>query len=249
MASEVAELSQAAARLQESVYTRHLRSRLALRNYVRIANDIVAQQPLGRVLDWGAGFGQISFLLRRRGLAVTAYDYRPQEVRGMRVTTTALDSKVPLVLSDDPIRLPFQDSSFDGVISCGVLEHVDNEPATLQELWRVLKPNGTFLIYQLPQEWGYLEWIVRRFRLGYSHDRRYTTRGIRRLLGAYGFQVKRVAYANMLPKTFTGLPSRVRTAFDLFPNTLLALDTGLSRVPGLNRVAGVLEVTARKVIS
>lgn len=249
MANEVAELSQAAARLQESVYTRHLRSRLALRNYVRIANDIVAHQAQGRVLDWGAGFGQISFLLRRRGLKVTAYDYRPHEVRGIHITTTALDTQVPLVLSDDPIGLPFLDASFDGLISCGVLEHVDNEPATLQEIWRVLKPNGTFLIYQLPQEWGYLEWIVRRFRLGYSHDRRYTTRGIRRLLAAHGFEVTRIAYANMVPKTFTGLPSSVRTAFDFFPNTLLALDRVLSHIPGLNRVAGVLEVTARKVIS
>ena len=245
---EIAGLTRAAARLPETVYTRHLRSRLALRNYARIANDVVSHLPQGRVLDWGAGFGQLSYLLRRRGLSVIGYDYRPNEVRGVRATVTALDSSVPLMLSDDPIKLPFVEESFDGVISCGVLEHVDDEHASLEEIWRVLQPNGLFLVYQLPQEWSYLEYIVRRFKLGYAHERRYTARGIRKLLTEQGFAVETVGFANMLPKTFTGLPNLVRRGFDLVPGPLISADQGLSRVPGLNRIAGVLEVVARKTL-
>jgi len=45
--------------------------------------------------------------------------------------------------------LPFSDSFFDAVTCIAVLEHVFNPPNVLNEIHRVLKPNG-FLIMQVP---------------------------------------------------------------------------------------------------
>jgi ubiquinone/menaquinone biosynthesis C-methylase UbiE len=42
--------------------------------------------------------------------------------------------------------LPFDDDSFDGVFMNEVLEHVDNEGASLNEIRRVLRPGGTLVL-------------------------------------------------------------------------------------------------------
>jgi ubiquinone/menaquinone biosynthesis C-methylase UbiE len=236
-------LARAIAAHAGNVYARHLLSRLALRNYQRIANDVARYAAGKRLLDWGAGFGQMAFLLRRRGVRVVAYDYAPGQ-RGLRFGVTALDASVPLLTSGEPVALPFRDASFDVALSCGVLEHVGDEAGSLAELRRVLRPGGLLAIYQLPQQWSYLEFVVRRLRLGYAHPRRYTLRGARRLLAAHGFRVVRARRANMLPKTLTGLPPAARRALDIAPGVVLAADRALAALPGLNQLAGVLELAA-----
>lgn len=42
--------------------------------------------------------------------------------------------------------LPFKDESFDRITSTHVLEHIPNIVKTMNEAWRVLKPNGKFNI-------------------------------------------------------------------------------------------------------
>ena len=52
--------------------------------------------------------------------------------------------------------LPFPDASFDVVSCCDVLEHIEDWPATIAEIHRVLKPNGIFLfdtINRTPYSW------------------------------------------------------------------------------------------------
>lgn len=242
---ELEELRRRAALHQDNPYARHLLSALGLRNYQRIADDVARWAGDGRLLDWGAGFGQLSLLLRRRGLRVVAYDYVPGQVEP-RFGATVFDPDTPLVTSGQPVALPFREGSFESALSCGVLEHVPDQRGSLDELRRVLRPDGLLLVYQLPQEWSYLEFVVRRLRLGYAHPHRYTLRGARRLLERHGFEVLSGRRANMLPKNLTGLPPRARSPLDIAPDAVLALDGALASVPVLNWFAGVLEITARR---
>jgi ubiquinone/menaquinone biosynthesis C-methylase UbiE len=158
----------------------------------------------------------------------------------------------PVVRSLDPVALPFETATFEAVLSCGVLEHVDehsqpgNELKSLREIARVLKPGGSFLIYQLPQQYAWQEALIRRFKLGYSHPRRYTAGEIERLLRDAGYRVTRIRRANLIPKNLTGLPRSVRRIYNRFSQPLLALDRGLSSVPLLNQVAGVMEIVAQR---
>jgi len=53
----------------------------------------------------------------------------------------------------DAVFLPFENNSFDYIISTDVLEHVVDAPAALKEIYRVLKPGGkAFIVIADPSE-------------------------------------------------------------------------------------------------
>jgi 2-polyprenyl-3-methyl-5-hydroxy-6-metoxy-1,4-benzoquinol methylase len=231
--------------------TLHLRSKLTILTYQRIANEISAQLPKNQkiaLLDWGAGFGQMSYLLAKRGIDVTSFNYIENQAESFVNQTHyqfgGLD--LPLVTTNDSVKLPFPDQHFDVVLSCGVLEHVENERGSLAEVRRVLKPQGFFFVYQLPQKGSWLEFIIGKLKLGYVHERKYSGKGIRQLLSEEGFNINFLRRANMLPKNFTGMPSIFKKLFEKQPQFVLAVDKLLARVPGLNLISGIFEITARK---
>lgn len=237
----------AAGRAQGLSHFLHLDQPIGILNYIRIANEITQAIPArGRLLDWGCGFGQMTYLLRRRGFDVTAYDVGPAD----QLPDVPLTRAVTVVRSSHPTELPFDSGSFDVVLSCGVLEHVDefsepgNELKSLAEIRRVLKPRRHFLIYQLPQQYAWTEALMRHLQRGYTHPRRYTARQIRRILHATGYQVERLRRNNLFPKNMTGLPDALRTLYSRFAGPILALDALACRIPVLNEVAGVMEVLA-----
>ncbi|MCS7150916.1 MAG: class I SAM-dependent methyltransferase [Endomicrobia bacterium] len=41
---------------------------------------------------------------------------------------------------------PFEDNEFDIVYACHILEHLDNPIKVLEEIWRILKPNGKLVL-------------------------------------------------------------------------------------------------------
>jgi SAM-dependent methyltransferase len=228
----------------------HLDQRVGVWNYIRIANDIAGQVPSGRVLDWGCGYGQMTYLLRRRGLEVSAFDIgEPGEDS---LPDIPLCHGLEVIRTDHPTKLPFEEGVFDAVLSCGVLEHVDessepgNELESLREIARVLRLGGRLLIYQLPQQHAWQEAVARRLRRAYFHARRYTASEISAMLRDAGYSVKKLRRANMLPKNLTGLPCVVRRVYSRFGRVLLLADAALCRVPGLRAVAGSLEVTAER---
>lgn len=226
----------------------HLDQPIGIWNYIRIANEIADRVPRGRLLDWGCGFGQMTYLLRRRGFNVTAFDVGEPD---KHLPDLPLTRNLGVIRSTHPTQLPFPDDAFHTVLSCGVLEHVDefsepgNEVISLREIRRVLKPDGHFLIYQLPQQYTWQEAVTRTLRLGYSHPRRFTEREIRKLLHLTGYRVERLIRNNMLPKNLTGVPNGVRSLYSRFSSIILRADAALSAVPLLNRLAGVMEIVAR----
>src|SRR6187431_1410213 len=118
----------------------NLRSGPQMREYAAMA-DRIAADGHGRLLDWGCGWGQVTALLRERGVDVHAFDYRPDEGA---VGETPLERfpDIACTFSPEPVALPFDDASFDAVLSCGVLEHVQDPAGSLAELQRVLRPGG-----------------------------------------------------------------------------------------------------------
>lgn len=191
----------------------------------------------------------MTYLLQKRGFSVTPFDIGPDDVALRDVPLTR--SIPPIVQTLDPVALPFESASFDTVLSCGILEHIDehsrpgNELKSLQEIARVLRPGGMFLIYQLPQRYTWQEAVIRRFTLGYAHPRRYTAPEISRVLNDAGFNVKRIHRANLIPKNLTRMPGSLRRVYSRFSLPLIRLDGWLCQVPMLNRVAGVMEIAAQ----
>lgn len=194
-----------------------------------------------RVLDWGCGEGQISDLLWRGGLDVTAFDYRPDLEEG--VWTLERYRHLSAHMSPDPRRLPFADGTFDAVLSCGVLEHVEDPDASLEEIKRVLVPAGTFYVYKLPNRASYLEAIARRTGMYYhgacEHDRLYSRRTAVELLERHDFTVLEARRMNILPLTITG---RVASGA---ARPIWAVNRALSAMPGLNLLATNVQLIAQ----
>ena len=218
----------------------NVRSGPQAREYEAIVERIRRDAPRS-ILDWGCGFGQVTQLMRRAGLDVTAFDYRPGPgTDGPQPLQRYPDLRVHL--SSDPVALPFADASFEAVLSCGVLEHVLHPDASLEEIKRVLAPGGTFYVFKLPNRYSYLEHLARGMGLYYHGaeplDAVYTRRSARALLRRHGFQVKEVQLANMLPLTLPGRPA-ARAA-----GAIWAANRILGRVPGLNLLATNLELVA-----
>ena len=212
-----------------------------MKEYEGIVRRIARDSPRS-ILDWGCGWGQITSLLRRAGLEATAFDYAP-ELDEPTVGPLPRYPEIEAHFGPDPVELPFADDSFDAVLSCGVLEHVERPHESLDEIGRVLRPGGTFYVYKLPNRASYLEWIARRLGLYYhganEHDAVYSLGSAEDLVRSHGFEVTESRYANMLPLTLTsGLANRAAPV-------VWASNRGLARLPALNRVATNVELVAR----
>ena len=218
----------------------NLRSGPQMLEYEAIVARIAADRP-GRLLDWGAGFGQVTALLRDAGVDVTAFDYQPDVEDGVHPLERYPGLEVHL--SSDPRALPFDDAAFDSVLSCGVLEHVLDPDASLDEIRRTLRPGGTLYVFKLPNRHSYLERIARAAGLYYHgaepHEKVYSEREARALLESHAFRVDEIRVANMLPLTLSAAPAR------LLARPIWALNRALARVPGLSRLATNVELVAR----
>lgn len=81
-----------------------------------------------------------------------AFYKRFKKLKHLEYTTTDLISPLADVKADI-CNLPFKDHSFDFILCNHVLEHIPNDTKAMQELYRVLKPNGTAIL-QIPQDYN-----------------------------------------------------------------------------------------------
>jgi demethylmenaquinone methyltransferase/2-methoxy-6-polyprenyl-1,4-benzoquinol methylase len=98
----------------------------------------------GRVLDVAAGTAGVSLMLTDRGdVTTTAIDLSAEMLlRGQRrVSRRERDTRIRLVLGRAE-QLPFPDDTFDALTFTYLLRYVADPVATLQELFRVVRPGG-----------------------------------------------------------------------------------------------------------
>ena len=116
--------------------------------------ELLDAAPGGLVLDLGCGRGEVMAELHRRGVDVVGIDYSED---ALTLSADLLDrEQAPRRLGRcDAARLPFADDSFDRVLMGDVIEHLEWEhgEVALQEVRRVLKPEGVALVHTAPNLW------------------------------------------------------------------------------------------------
>jgi SAM-dependent methyltransferase len=98
--------------------------------------------PGMRVLDVAAGTGNASLPAARRGASVTASDLTPELLEAGRRRAEAAGLGLEWVEADAE-RLPFEDGSFDAVISSIGAMFAPHHQEVADELVRVCRPGGT----------------------------------------------------------------------------------------------------------
>jgi SAM-dependent methyltransferase len=158
------------------------------RIFLSFLNSHLPPRPDGarRILDVGCGTGTMIGHLRRYG-EVSGVDPSPEAVSFCR------ERGIEGVSRLDGLPLPFDDGRFDLVTAFDVIEHIDDDTATLRDLRRVLRPDGRLLV-SVPAFrflWGPQDEIS-------EHKRRYTAGELAGRLRAADFSVLRLTYFNTL---------------------------------------------------
>jgi len=142
----------------------------------------------GRFLDLGGGWGAYTVLARDLGFDALSID---REDAAADVPSVVCD------IAED--TFPIESSSIDVVFSKSVLEHfyITQLPHLMQEVVRVLKPGGAFVV--MTPDW---DSNVRNFYRVFSHVTPYTQESLSQCLRMYGFDSVKVDKLVQLPITW-----------------------------------------------
>jgi SAM-dependent methyltransferase len=126
--------------------------------------DLLAVPPRGVVLDVGCGNGRYLGPIRERGGAVVGCDRSAGMLPGAPGVA---------VLVADVTDLPFRTGTFDRVLAAHMLYHVEDRPAGVRELRRVLAGGGTCVVVtngaaHTESIWSLVERAIRRSDPGWQ---------------------------------------------------------------------------------
>lgn len=138
-----------------------------------------------RILEAGCGTGGNIALLRRFG---TVRAMEPDEASRSYVQETHGLAVDPGLLPDG---LPYAPASFDLVCAFDVIEHVDDDRASVRKLGELLAEKGV-LVLMVPA----YQWMWSHHDELHHHKRRYTRREFVRVLEEAGLRVTRATYFN-----------------------------------------------------
>lgn len=135
-----------------SLYNSMSRSRIFLRYYELLADDIVSCCPEGQILDIGTGPGRLLMKLSEKSpdLRLTGLDVSSAMVAKARDNLADAGLSEAIKVEEGNVEhMSFADDSFDAVVSTGSIHHWKDPTAGLNEVHRVLKHEGYALMYDL----------------------------------------------------------------------------------------------------
>nr|WP_239454190.1 class I SAM-dependent methyltransferase [Bacillus suaedaesalsae] len=111
--------------------------------------ELLNLQPKERVLELGCGAGYaINLILEHNAVEqVVGLDISPTVIKSARKRNKkAIEENRAILVQGNVQSLPFPERSFDKIFSIHTVYFWENVYKTLSEIYRVLKPGGTFMI-------------------------------------------------------------------------------------------------------
>jgi len=154
-------------------------------NYNALLLDLILRSARGRrrMLDFGAGIGTFSKLLRRKGIDVVCVE------PDVYLSDALAREGFPTFRDLDQVP----DGSFEFIFALNVLEHIEDDRAMLNRLGAKLRKEGGLLVYVPAFNclWTSLDDKVK-------HYRRYRRAGLERLTHSVGLSVRKSRYVDSL---------------------------------------------------
>lgn len=122
--------------------------------------------PDTRLLDAGCGIGVFTRFYASRGFSVTAFDLTDTALKITKKSLELNNLKAD-IYQGSVEALPFDDNSFDYIVSNGVIHHTPDDKRAMREFYRVLKPGGKASIAVYYKNWLLDQsfWLITRFFL------------------------------------------------------------------------------------
>ncbi len=108
--------------------------------------DALGEAARGSVLDVACGPGTLSAAIAKTAREAVAFDLTPQMLKkaAQRCAEAGLDNV--RFHEGNATELPFADATFDAVVTRLSVHHFDRPSRVMSEIFRVLRPGGTFVV-------------------------------------------------------------------------------------------------------
>ena len=206
-----------------------------VKNYFR--GTIIKQKQ--KLLDVGSGSGQ--FLYEMKQFGFNAQGVEPSSFNKQSSKEHKINVK-----NTDLISAKFPSNSFDVITMNQVLEHTSNPSEVINEIYRILKNNGT-LIISVP---NYNSFAHRVFKENWyqldipRHLFHFTDKILAKELEKKGFRIQKIRY-NSRPTQFT-ISLRRKLNLKRNPKTLNILFYPLTWIVNLTKQGDSIEIWAKK---
>jgi 2-polyprenyl-3-methyl-5-hydroxy-6-metoxy-1,4-benzoquinol methylase len=162
------------------------------RNYNRwIYNSI--KSCLGKnILEAGCGIGKMTEFLLENEREVLGIDINKSHIARIK-EKFAKNKKFRAMLFDISGENILIKGEFDTVVCLNVLHHIPNEENALRNMNKLLNKNGKLILLEPA-----LPWIYGTLDINENCLRRYTKKGVKKLLAKNGFRVEKCRYMNLI---------------------------------------------------
>lgn len=153
-----------------------------------LARCALAKDQAAWILDVGCGTGANLQMLQAYGHAI-GIDIAAEAIQFCRARGIPCDR----TFLASATAVPFPNNRFDLAVSFDVICNIPDDQKSFDEIARVLKPGGRFIV-QLPA----YQWLWSTHDVAVGHQRRYSSRDVREKLGRAGLEIERVLHTNSL---------------------------------------------------
>lgn len=206
----------------------------------------------GRFIEIGPGSGEISGLLLELGWVGTAYDLEERTVDHLskRFSLEISDGRYAVVARDYLSVEPVQGQKVDLIISCMVMEHLDDELESrfMQRSFALLNPNGLMigLVPASEEHWGIEDDIA-------GHLRRYTRDKLKTLADQHRYVLQHLAgltfpVSNLLLPVSNYIVMRAERSKIVLSNLEKTKASGIRKVQFKTEFPGLLSLLLNRYV-